>query len=79
MDKVLVITSIVTAVAVLIYTVFAGLQWWAIRKQGAYASDQVREMQGQLDAIEKQAGIMELSLGRNTSACGTERTAGQGY
>jgi hypothetical protein len=37
MNRVLVITSIVTAVAVLIYTVFAGLQWWAIRKQGGLA------------------------------------------
>lgn len=51
MNRVLVITSIVTAVAVLIYTAFAGLQWWAIRKQGDYASQQVAKMQAQLDLI----------------------------
>jgi len=62
MSRVLVITSIVTAVAVLIYTVFAGLQWWAIRKQGDYASQQVGKMQEQLDAIREQARIMSESL-----------------
>src|SRR5437016_1370445 len=62
MNKVLIITSIVTAVAVLIYTVFAGLQWWAIRRQGKYASDQVEKMQGQLNAIKDQARIMRESL-----------------
>jgi len=62
MNRILIITSIVTAIAVLIYTVFAGLQWWAIRKQGVYASDQVGKMQGQLDAIKEQARIMSESL-----------------
>ncbi len=51
MNRVLIITSIVTAGAVLIYTVFAGLQWWAIRRQGEHASNQVRAMQGQLDIM----------------------------
>jgi hypothetical protein len=51
MNRVLVITSIVTAFAVPIYTVFAGLQWWAIRKQGEHASNQVKAMQGQLDIM----------------------------
>lgn len=62
MNRVLIITSIVTAVAVLIYTVFAGLQWWAIRKQGAYASQQVGKMQGQLDAMMEQATLMDAAL-----------------
>lgn len=58
MNRVLIITSIVTAVAVLIYTVFAGLQWWAIRKQGVSASEQAETMQEQLEAIKEQARIM---------------------
>jgi hypothetical protein len=62
MNRVLVITSVVTAVAVLIYTIFAGLQWWAIRKQGEYASQQVGKIQGQLDVIQEQARIMSESL-----------------
>ena len=62
MSWVLITTSIVTAVAVLIYTVFAGLQWWAIRKQGDYASRQVEKMQEQLDAIQEQGRIMGESL-----------------
>src|SRR6266404_3109324 len=51
MNRVLIITSIVTAGAVFIYTVFAGLQWSAIRKQGEHASNQVKAMQGQLDTM----------------------------
>lgn len=63
MNRVLVITSIVTAVAVLIYTVFAGLQWWAIRKQAEHTANQALKMQGQLDEMKRQAGLMEKGLG----------------
>jgi hypothetical protein len=59
---VLVITSIVTASAVLIYTVFAGLQWWAISRQAEHSANQGVKMQGQLDEMKRQAGFMEAGL-----------------
>ena len=62
MNWILIITNIVTAVAVLIYTVFAGLQWRAIKKQGEYASEQVVKMQGQLIAMQGQSEAMHKGL-----------------
>jgi hypothetical protein len=62
MNWILIITSIVTAAAVLIYTVFAGLQWWAIRKQAEHTANQVVNMQGQLDEMKRQAGFMKQGL-----------------
>jgi hypothetical protein len=62
MNLVLVITSIVTASAVLIYTVFAGLQWRAIRKQAEHTASEASTMQGQLDAMKDQASLMRDSL-----------------
>jgi hypothetical protein len=48
--------------AVLVYAIVSLLQWREIKKQAGHAGEQVGAMQGQLDAIEKQAGIMDQSL-----------------
>lgn len=62
MNRILIITSIVTAAAVLIYTVFAGLQWWAIRKQAEHTASQASTMRGQLDAMKGQEAAMRDQL-----------------
>jgi len=49
-------------IAALIYAIVSIKAWKAIDKQATHAGEQVGKMQGQLVAIEKQAGIMADSL-----------------
>ncbi len=59
---ILVVTSIITTAAVIFYTIFAALTLKQIRRQADNASDQAEKMQGQLDAMEKQANLMDAAL-----------------
>lgn len=64
---VLVGTSVVTAVVLIVYTVFAGLQWREIKQQAARAGEQVGKMQGQLDAMNRQADNSDKLLAETAS------------
>jgi len=59
MNRVLIITSIVTAAAVVFYTIFAYLQWRAIKKQGDYALQQVGKMQAQFHRANKLTNLKQ--------------------
>jgi hypothetical protein len=50
---ILVATGIITTIAVMVYTVFAVLQWWQIKKQAKHTSEQVDAMQQQLALMQK--------------------------
>lgn len=42
--RVLVVTSVITTVALFVYTIFAGMQWWQIKKQAKKTGKQLEAM-----------------------------------
>src|SRR5882762_654606 len=75
---VLVITSIVTAVLFIAYTVFCGLQWWQIKKQATNAEEQVIKMQLTLEAVQDQGKTLRRqAIGTTSQARSTRDLVGQ--